>query len=510
MIRTFFATLFTVCLCLPGRVPAAGPLVLKTMSKSPFQFSVSPSTQTTVIEASTNMLQWVALATNQAGTVTNFFTDNQSVSFSRRFYRVRGQGATLGDLSVLTNSVFMANEGFDAIQFAPNGKLGFIVWRGQDLVYRERNGTVWSEQTIGTFGNIYLPGGVEEYRFQPMTILLFDSQSRAHILRLNGSSIMQHTEKADGTFAADTTISLSTVGSSFSLFAATMGAGDKLHVALEGSQSGAAITYGSNKGGSWQWSVVTNITGNPRGFFHQSYAPRWFSLAVDSQNFAHIAFCPEFALPTGPEGYLKPYCTLFYTSNKNGSWAMTKIADVADLSGDAGEGASIAIGPNDQPSIAAWYNERYPTGSSLYCLLNYYNRNADGTWNQQLLASTTAGYIAPDTDKGAGFAPYLRFDSQGRPNIAFLDDASQHFPTSGQNEYAGDLRHMYFDGTQWISRVIYAQNSPIDQQIVYPAMATLGNEVVFTGLERRTVWVQPDYRVATSTYTFFYRSFPLP
>ena len=69
---------------------------------------------------------------------------------------------------------------------------------------------------------------------------------------------------------------------------------------------------------------------------------------------------------------------------------------------------------------------------------------------------------------------------------------------------------MYFDGTQWISRTIYAQNSPIDQQIVYPGFATMGNEIVFTGLDRQTVWVQPDYRVATSTYTFFYRSFPLP
>jgi len=145
----------------------------------------------------------------------------------------------------------MANEGFDSIQFAPNGKLGFIVWRGRDLVYRERVGAVWSEQTIGQYGTDYTPGITEEYRFQPLTILVFDSQSRARIMRLNGSSIAQHTQQANGSFALDASISLSTVGSSFSLFAASMGPGDKLHVALEGSQTDAAITYGSNKSGTW-------------------------------------------------------------------------------------------------------------------------------------------------------------------------------------------------------------------------------------------------------------------
>jgi hypothetical protein len=468
------------------------------------------SAQPTVVEATSNLVNWVAIQTNAANASAITITDSQSASFTKRFYRVRSLGAALPDLSQAVNSVFTGGEGFNAVQFAPNGRLGFIVWRGIDLLYRERNGTVWSEQVLGSFGNTYVPGVSEEYRFQPHAALLFDSSSHAHVLWLSGSTVRHHVEQNDGHFVESTAIGLSGVGSSFSLFAAAMGPGDKLHLAVVGSASGAAISYGSNKTGSWQWSTVTNVIGNPRGFLKQSYAPRFFSMAIDSQNFAHLTFCPQFALPLGPEGYLKPYDQLRYASNRGGSWSTELVADVADLSGDAGAGACVAIGPGDAPAIAAWYNERYPTGSSLFCLLNYHTRDANGNWSAQTLASTTAGYIAADTDKGAGFAPYLRFDSLGRPNIAFCDDASQHFPTSGQNEYAGDLRHAWFDGSQWLFRTVYSQTSPLDHQVVYPAMATLGNEIVFTGLDRATVWQQPDYRVATSTYTFFYVPMTLP
>ena len=485
-------------------------MVLQTVNKTPFQFTMPASTQPTVVEATTNLINWVAIQTNAANASPTTITDPQSASFNRRFYRVRGLGATLSDLTQMPNSVFMAGEGFNAVQFAPSGRLGFLVWRGTSLVYRERNGTVWSEQVLGSFGNTYVPGVSEEYRFQPPAALLFDSSSQAHVLWLSGSTVRHHIEQSDGHFVETTPISMTSVGSSFSLFTVAIGPGDKLHIAAVGSDYNAAISYGSNKSGSWQWSTVTNIIGDPRGFLHQSWAPRWFSMAIDSQNFAHITFCPQFALPIGPSGYLRPYDQLCYASNRGGTWVTEVVADVSDLAGDAGLGACIAIGPGDQPAIAAWFNKRYQSGSSLYCLLNYHTRNADGTWPYQTLASTTAGYIAADTDKGAGFAPYLRFDSLGRPNIAFLDDASQHFPTSGQNEYAGDLRHVYWDGNYWIFHTVYPQSSPLDHQVVYPAMALSGGEVVFMGLDRATVWVQPDYRVANSTYTFFYSTLSLP
>src|SRR6185436_8791537 len=177
-----------------------------------------------------------------------------------------------------------------------------------------------------------------------------------------------------------------------------------------------------------------------------------------------------------------------------------------DLSGDAGHGASVAIGPNDQPAIAAWYNERWRTGSSDWCQLHHYTRDANGVWTRQVVAANAAGYLAGDGDKGTGFSPYLRFDARGRPHIAFLDDAAQHFPM--QNEYAGNLRHAWFDGASWSTRTVFPQTTALNGQVIYPAFALSGNEMTFIALDRRTVW--QDDRKAISTYYFFSVPMALP
>jgi hypothetical protein len=472
----------------------------------PYRFTVSASATSLVVEASSDFVNWTQISTVAASGSPTIVTDSESATFGKRFYRTRTQVPALPDLTQLPNTVFMAGEGFNTLQYAPNGKLGFIAWRGRDLLYRERNGTAWTERVIGAFGRVYTAGAHEEYRFQPHAALLYDSQSRARILWLSGSTVRHHVQQSDGSFSEAASISLASAGTSFALFTATIGRNDAFHVAVVAAQNNGAVSYGSNKSGAWQWSQITNVTGDPRGFFKQSYAPRWFSMAVDSQNAAHITFCPQFAMPFGPEGYVKPNNELHYATDRGGAWASQRIAWVADASGDAGAGASIAIAPNDQPAIAAWYNERWPTGSSEFCRLHYYTRDASGNWTQQLIADRTAGYIAGDGDKGTGFAPYLRFDSRGRPNIAFCDDAAQHFPY--QNEYAGNLRHAYHDGSRWVTRTVYQQTAPLDRQVIYPAMATFGSEIVFMGLDRRTVW--SDYKTATSTYTFFFVPMPLP
>ncbi len=485
---------------LAASAPAA--VVLQPLANRPFTFSVQPTTGPTIIEASSNLVNWVAIKTNALSTLGFTFTDNQSLSLPQRFYRLRPLAPALSNLSLATNSVFMPSEGFNTLQYAPDGKLGLIVWNGLNLVYREKVGSSWTENVLGAFGKVYTPGITEEYRFQPHASLLFDSQSRAHVLLVSGASISHYVQQANGTFLASTPISLAGVGSSFSLFSAAIGPNDTLHFAMIPAQPSPPLWYGSNLGGTWQWTVVTNLAGDPRGFLKQSYAPRWFSMAVDSSNRAHLTFCPEFVIGRTPEGYARPYDALYYASNRGGSWTTEKIADVADGSGDAGAGASIAIGPDNQPAIAAWYNERFPTGSSLFCLLNYYHRDASG-WSQQLVTSTSAGYLAGDGDKGSGFAPYLRFDSLGRPNIAFCDDAAEHFATTGQNEYAGNLRHAYFNGSQWVIRTIYSQTDALQGQLIYPAMAISGNELSFMGLVRDTAWIQPNYRIANSSYELF-------
>ena len=486
---------------------AQAPVSLQPAARSqPFRITISPSTQSTVLEASTNLTHWVSIRTNAPSSAPMTVTDTQSSAFSRRFYRLQTAGTPLADLTQTPNGVFLPPDGFDALQYAPNGKLGFIVWRGKDLVYRERNGSVWREQVLGAFGNTYVPGVTEEYRFQPLSALLYDSRSRAHVLRMSGSTIRHHVQQPDGSFAETTAVSASAIGSSFALFEAAIGPGDKLHIAIVPAQQNARVSYGSDKTGSWQWSTVAQLAGNPRGFWKQSYAPRWFSMAVDSQGYAHITYCPEFQLPFGPEGYYQPNSELHYASDRGGQWTSQRIAHVADLSGDAGHGASIAIGPDDQPAIAAWYNERWRTGSSDWCQLHFYQRDRSGVWNKQIVASNAAGYLAGDGDKGTGFSPHLRFDLRGRPHIAFLDDAAQHFPT--QNEYAGNLRHAYYDGSRWVLRTIYPQSVALERQVVYPALAVSAEEMTFIALDRRTVW--QDHRNAVSTYYFLMVQLPMP
>lgn len=508
---------FTLIGSMHGQI-ALAPISKKVSAATPFQFKITgSSTETTVVEVTTNLQTWIPIQTNAAGVGNIVMTDWYSHDYPKRFYRVRSSGTitppppppptSLNDLTQLNNAVFMAGEGFNTLQFAPNGKLGFIAWRGQDLIYRERNSSTWTEQIIGRFGANYSAGPREEYRFQPHAALLFDSQSRAHVLRLNGSSVAHHLQQGNGTFADDAAISLNGIGSSFSLFTAAIGPNDKLHIAIVGSSSSPALNYGSNKTGSWQWRQVTTISGNPRGFLGQSYAPRWFSMAIDSQNNAHVAFCPQFAMPSYG-GYARPYSELHYASDRGGNWFTQKVASTTDDSGDVGMGASIAIAPDGSPAIANWYNERASTGSSQYNQLHYHKRDSNGNWVKQFVTGNSAGYEAGDGPKGAGFAPYLRFDSQGRPNIAFCDDASQHFGDTGQNEYGGDLRHAYFNGSQWIFRTVFQQTSALNGQIVYPAMATAGNEVVFMGLNRQTVWTSS--RNANSTYNWFFVQNTLP
>ena len=120
------------------------------------------------------------------------------------------------------------------------------------------------------------------------------------------------------------------------------------------------------------------------------------------------------------------------------------------------------------------------------------------------------GYIAGDGEKGTGFAPYLRFDAQGRPHILFLDHGSEHFGESGQSEYAGHIRHAWRQNGQWQVESVYRQTTPMREQMIYPAFAMNGSELVVTGLQRETVWNMSGYPpTVNSTYRYIYTTTPL-
>src|SRR5687768_2489256 len=94
--------------------------------------------------------------------MNNHFVRPQRIRFQlqRLFFALVLSATTVPSLAVIpadlgrmTNQVFLAGEGFNSAQFAPDGRLGFIAWKGQQLILRERstNGT-WSEQIIGNGG----------------------------------------------------------------------------------------------------------------------------------------------------------------------------------------------------------------------------------------------------------------------------------------------------------------------------------------------------------------------
>ena len=501
---------FLVFLC--GFFPASAQPRLTDVngSNNAFQFHIG-GPQPTILQASSDLRTWVNLQTNLVPEVN--YSDSQSRNFSRRFYRLVTftppviNPSPLSDLSQLPNEVFIPNEGFNTLQFSPSGNLGLIVWKNRDLIYRERTqGGAWSEAVVTSDGGLYQARGFDEQRFQPLASLLFDSASRPHVFEVNGGSI-RHLIRENGSWRQTEVITPSGAGSAFALFAVSLGANDSIHIGVIGDGYDPNLVYGSNKSGNWNWSTVTRLTGRARGFFQQSCTPRFFSMAIDSQNAAHFAFTREFALPRGPEGYLKPYSELSYASNRPGYWIIERVNYPVDGSGDCGQGASIAIGPDGEPAIAGWWNERASTGSAQFGHVRYHRRNSNGNWSNDYVMGYTDGYNAGDGDKGTGFSPYLRFDNQGRPHISFSDDASQHFST-GQNEYAGQIRHAYHNGSQWRFHTVYEQRDALQKQMVYPAMALSGNEMVFMGLERQTQWL--DSRNAVSTYRLVYRSEPLP
>jgi hypothetical protein len=489
------------------------PVTAEHTSGSPFQFQVPVnSTQTTVVQVSSDLKNWSNLQTNPPGSST-LVVDQESLRFSQRFYRVIAlppESAALPDLGASRNEVFIPGEGFDAVQFAPSGKLGFIAWRGRDLVLRERavDGK-WTEQVVSSAGLPYTLRSADDFRFQPLAALLYDSASRPHVVRyISGTQIAIRSLQANGQWS-EQILSPPNSGSSFVLMSAAMGPNDKLHVAVASSGSAPIVSYGSNRSGSWQWARVTTLGGNARGFLPQAYAPRFFSMAVDSANVAHLTYS-EFRMPTGPGGYPQPWSELRYASNRSGQWQTQRVIAPSTAAADAGAGASIAIGPDGQPAIASWFNKRADTGSAQESWLMYHRRDGNGNWTSTSLSKLPENYVAGDGPKGTGFAPYLRFDSRGRANILFSDHAAQHFWQSGQNEYAGQIRLAVLDGGSWKFRTLFSQRNPLEVQMVYPAFALSGNEIVFVGLQRFTQWPPDSWPRGTpvSSYEFVFRSVP--
>ncbi|HEY6226610.1 MAG TPA: hypothetical protein VI282_05755, partial [Verrucomicrobiae bacterium] len=183
----------------------------------------------------------------------------------------------------------------------------------------------------------------------------------------------------------------------------------------------------------------------------------------------------------------------------------------ADQSGEAANGASIAIAPDGKPRIVSWYDERADSGSAQESRLYFHQQDANGNWSSDIIFQSPDGYAAGDGPKGTGFSPHLRYDQSGRAHLLFLDHAGEHFSNIGQQEYAGNLRHAWFNGSSWSVETIARQTNPLQQQIVFPTFAMSGNEMAVTYMERNTQWNMSAFPpMANSQYYFRFLTKPLP
>ncbi len=418
------------------------------------------------------------------------------------------------------NTTLIPGEGTNALQFAPDGRLAQILWTGSplQLVYRVRDGGGnWSQETVATSAYANTEGyGVPSYtpfNDNEQAQLLFTADDVPHILMLGqnaqGAVTISHYDRtiAGGWQLVETVLPFgSSTGRSVQNFTAAVGPNNALHVTLTYtdntvSPAQSSLLYGTDASGSWGFQVVTTLGTDTPPLFPGAIAPRYLSLAVDTSGFAHIAFTPDFQLISASGGFSDTFSQLAYATNSSGHWTTQVVYQSPDHSGDAGDGASIAISPTGTISIASFFVERVATGSASYAELLYNQLQNDGTWSTQVVANASAGYAAADGTQFTGFAPQLEFDAQGQPNIAFADYASQHF-SDGAHEFTGQIRYAVETGGTWNIQTVFQQTNPLTNQLFYPVMALSPYEADFEGLSRQTTQSPGDLGVGVSaTYT---------
>ncbi len=347
--------------------------------------------------------------------------------------------------------------------------------------------------------------------------LVFDSHNQAHMLAYDGYDIVRFS-RVNGVWqkVESTVIPCCSGNERENYMAVEIDQHDALHVLIN---HNASLYYATNKSGEWQWEIAAtdfNFVQHyyPKGelvdedgnLYQMSYLPRFVSLAIDQDGFAHIGYCPAFKQYYYDGGPTRSTSQYQYASNRTGEWLTEVISLPANTSSDAGYGGSVAINPVTQkPAIATFYVSRAKTGSAKAAKLLFHEKLND-RWVTKTIASKANGYLAKDGNKGTGFAPLLKFDDQGKPVVAFSDFASQHF-SFGADEFAGQIRSAQKNRQgKWVIKTLYAQRKPLLNQVIYPSMAMKGSRQVFVSTVQKSKLkgisvINTDYQVVVIDQT---------
>jgi len=394
---------------------------------------------------------------------------------------------------------------FNYLQYSPTGELAELVWNGNALVFQDRIAGAWQDTTITTAAAFtqsqYGSAGQVEDAARTAQ-LVFTSDGTAHVLLLekqwNGSvyaTRIDHFERTAAGWQKVETITppVQSLWGPNTLVAAAGPNGSISFVFTETSVAATGVgnfgtgtlNYATNAGGTWSFATIATTADLGQDVWESGarWAPRFISLAVDAANHAHVTYTPEFYIAGA---FSTVDSTLMYATNSGGSWATQVVqAPINGGPADAGLGASIAVSPTGQVTIASYYVQRYATGSPETSELLYHTL-VNGTWTSTVVANGPDGYVGTDGPHYTGFSPQLFFDAQGRPNIVFSDEGAQHLTVSHANEFSGQIRLATLASSTWSLQTVFPQTDPIHNQLYYPVAAEYGGLITFAGLVATT------------------------
>jgi hypothetical protein len=435
--------------------------------------------------------------------------DNGFVNYTRTVHLTLSQptaNATLGSpaTAVLTivgsnqplpanalfanNAVQVVGDAETSLQYAPDGSLVQLLQLPDSLGFFNYDYVTRNDFGESVAEPIPLKG---EFVYQNGAQLLFDGSGIPNFLAIaTDGQLLQIQRQASG-WTTVNSIALpitlagtagSGVGAGPMPLAAAVGPNGSLNIVVANNEG--ALLYGTNSTGTWTFQQVTTL-GSQLHIFREPLDPRFLSLAMDSQGFAHIAYTSAFVDNTPPgQGFGREFSALDYATNASGSWTTQVVAQPSGDTGDDGLGSSIAVGPGNQVAIAGFYLPEVETGSPISASLIYYTLQPNGAWSSQVLTSTPDGYAAGDGPKFTGYNPLLRFDAQGNPNIAFSDYATQHFGASGAQSYAGQIRHAVQVNGQWSLQTVFPQTNPLANELAFPTMGLSPNgTIAYSGIQ---------------------------
>lgn len=398
-------------------------------------------------------------------------------------------------------SVIPAGE-FNWTQYSPTGELGQLLWNGGNLIYQSRVAGAWRAETVaasGAFTAAQYDSTDAVQKASQTAQLVFTSDGTPHALFLekawNGAAgryqtLIQHYARTSAGWQQVETITpgwLSVWGPNN--LVAEAGANNSIHLIFTETNAAATgvgnfgsgqLMYATNAGGSWGFAKIADTADLSQDvwFTGGRWAPRFLSLAVDSANAAHVTYTPQFYIAGA---FSTVNSTLMYATNRGGAWGSQTVMAPGDGTADAGLGASVAVGPGGQVAVASYYVDRYNTGSPQSSQLMYHTLTPGG-WTHAVVTGAPAGYVAGDGARFTGFAPQLYFDTAGRANIVFSDEAGEHLPVTYANQFAGQIRLATLNGGAWGIQTVFSQADPVRKQLLYPVAASYNGQTTFAGL----------------------------